>query len=288
MLQDVLKPNAAIEETARTTPAYTFWGYTWRDLLVTLAAVIPAMMMYFAVMMLFFTPTGRELGEPVPVAEQFLMRVVLNMALTVSLLVVTHLYCHKASGRSYFSMGIIKKGAAKQYLIGLLLGLAVCAVHFGIAVGFGAFEVNKALNAPLFLAYLFSMLALAPITEMLNAGYYFGGVASSKGVVYALVGCTCVSLLLSLANFQSGVIYTISSVLMSVFLILYFLYSGSIWGAAAFSGILSLISHAMFIAENPPAAYIAAFYTAYVLTPVLGIAVLLYLLWRRNRTRVEK
>ena len=174
------------------------------------------------------------------------------------------------------------------YFIGLLLGLAVCAVHFGIAVGFGAFEVNKALNAPLFLAYLFGMLALAPITEMLNAGYYFGGVASSKSVVYALVGCTCVSLLLSLANFQSGVIYTISSALMNVFLILYFLYSGSIWGAAAFSGILSLISHAMFIAENPPAAYIAVFHTVYVLTPVLGIAVLLYLLWRRNRTRVEK
>ncbi len=279
MLRDILKPNDAIEETARTTPAYSFWGYTWRYLFITLAAVFPAFFAFLAIgFLLVFS--GDIAVEALPV------NAILRMTLSICILAVTHLYCHKASGRSYASMGLVKKGAAKQYLLGLLFGLAVCAINLGIAVGFGVFELNKDLDTLIILMNLLCAMILAPILEMLTTGYYFGGIASSKGVLYALVGCTCVSLLLGIAGIQNGIIYVISSTLMVLFSYLYFLYSGSIWGAAAFSGVLSLVDRSMFIVEDAPSAYLAVSKAVTVLTPVLGIAVLLFLLWKRNRAQV--
>ena len=276
MKLDFLRPNAAIEETARTTPAYSFWGYTWRFILVSLAAVFPAFFAYLAIgfLLSFFGNIA---------VEALLLNAILRITLSIGILAVTHLYCHKASGRSYASMGLVKKGATKQFLLGLLFGLAVCAINLGIAVGFGVFEVNKDLNAFIVLSHLLSLLILTPILDMLEIGYYFGGVASSKGVLYALVGCTCLSLLLGSAGIENGIIYMISSVLMVLFSYLYFLYSGSIWGTAAFRGILTLVDRSMFVMENAPTAYTVVSSAVTVLTPVLGIAVLLYLLWRRNK-----
>ena len=73
MLQNILKPNDAIEETARTTPAHSFWGYTWRFILVTLVAVIPALALYLAICFLFsmygnIAVVHAALGVRVPVA----------------------------------------------------------------------------------------------------------------------------------------------------------------------------------------------------------------------------
>ncbi len=276
MLQNILKPNAAIEETTRTTPAYSFWGYTWRLLFVTLVATVPAFFAFLGIgFVLVFS--GNIAIEALPV------NAILSMALSVCLLAIIHLYCHKASGRSYASMGLVKKGATKQYLLGLLFGLAVCAINLGIAVGFGVFEVNKNLDTLIIVINLLCAMIFAPISEMLTTGYYFGGVASSKGVLYALFGCTCVSLFLGLTGIQNGIIYVISSILMVLFSYLYFLYSGSIWGAAAFSGVLSLVDRSMFIAEDAPLSYLAVSKAVTVLTPVLGITVLLFLLWRRSK-----
>ena len=284
MLQDVLKPNAAIEEITRTTPACSFWGYTWRYLLISLASAIPAFCAYLAIGLLFvpFAMNGSLSAEDLP------RTALLRITLSISLLVIIHLYCHKASGRSYASMGLVRKGAAKQYLIGLLFGVAVCAIHFGIAIGFDVFEVNQKLGALTIPANVISAMIFAPIVEMLATGYYFGGIASSKGVPNALVGYTCVSVLLGIAGISNVIVYVITSVLMPLFSCLYFLYSGSIWGAAAFSGALSLVDRVMFLAEDASSSYLAVAGTVCILVPLIGIAVLLYLLWRRNKTRVEK
>lgn len=277
MLQNILKPNAAIEETAHTTPAHSFWGYTWRFILVTLAAVIPALALYLAICFLF-SMYGNIAVEDMP------MDFILSTTLSVCLLAVIHLYCRKASGRSYASMGCVKKGAIKQYSIGLLLALAVCAIHLSIAVGLGVLEVKKDFDTLVLFGGVSAML-LAPISDMLATGYYFGGVASSKGVVYALIGCTCASLLMGLGSIQNGIVYVITSVLMMLFSYLYFLYSGSIWGASAFSGVLSLVNRLITTTENAPSAYIAVSDTVRTLIPLFGIAVLMLLLRKKNRAK---
>lgn len=140
----------------------------------------------------------------------------------------------KFDGRRIFSLGFVKKGAFKEYISGVGIGIGMFTIVAGIIIAFGGAKiVGFGDISPLFFLYFIGYLIQGMSEEVLLRGYYFTTAASKGKVSLAVFISSAAFSLLHAGNNGINLIGYVNIFLFGVFAALYFLRRGSIWGISA-------------------------------------------------------
>lgn len=161
---------------------------------------------------------------------------ILNLFGTLFVIAGVLLYCARIEKRSLRSMGLSAKGAAGEYLFGLLAGLALfvaaillCLITGTLKIG-GVSEDFSFLNILLFfLAYLVQGMS----EEILCRGYLMISVARRQSLPVAILVSSLVFAALHLANNGLTPLAFFNLFLFGVVMAVYVVKRGNLWGAAA-------------------------------------------------------
>ena len=145
-------------------------------------------------------------------------------------------YCTKMERRRLFTMGFIKKGAIKEYLIGLLIGLVMFSTVYAILIisgqaDFNGFNVN--LSIPMLALFLIGFMIQGMSEEVLLRGHYFVSAAAGGNIPLAVFASSAFFAIFHLGNNGVSIIAILNRFLFGLFAAIYFLRRGSIWGIGA-------------------------------------------------------
>lgn len=162
---------------------------------------------------------------------------VISLFATVGTIAASVFYCTKMERRRLFTLGFVKKGAVKEYLAGLAIGLIMFSAAFGIVILSGDTEVvkfNSDVSVGMILLFFAGYIIQGMSEEVLLRGYYFvSGCYSSKNVALSVFVSSAFFAFLHLGNAGVSVMGILNIFLFGVFAALYFLRRGSIWGIGA-------------------------------------------------------
>lgn len=145
-------------------------------------------------------------------------------------------YCTKIERRTMFSMGFIKKGAAKEYICGFLIGLLMYSAAFGVVFLIGDVKFtgfNRAASLPMILLFLLGYIVQGASEEILTRGYYFVSAAVSCNVPVAVLLSSTFFASFHLGNSGIDLLSAFNVCLFGFFAALYFLRRGSLFGIMA-------------------------------------------------------
>ncbi|MBE6024350.1 MAG: CPBP family intramembrane metalloprotease [Cellulosilyticum sp.] len=147
------------------------------------------------------------------------------------------LYCRYIEKRSLTSMGFVRKGAVKQYLIGFGVGILFFSAAVGVTfllggVQYQGFTLGK--NTGWILVFLFAWLFQGMEEEVLLRGYLMTSL-SNKIPLWAAVLINSVGFsALHLFNSGISILAVINLCLFGLFASVYTVKTNNIWGIGAF------------------------------------------------------
>ncbi len=162
--------------------------------------------------------------------------VIASLFATVGTVIASVVFCRRIEKRSYFSMGLVKKGAFPAYLRGCLFGLVLFAVAIGFSMLFGGFwlrGINGKFNFLLCLLLLLGFLLQGFSEEMLCRGLLMVSMGRVSPLPYALTISSLTFALLHTSNAGFAFLPFVNLTLFGFLMGLYMIRGGSIWGAAA-------------------------------------------------------
>ena len=169
---------------------------------------------------------------------------ILSLFAEIVMILIVILYCKLLQKRRVRTIGFVKKGAVKEYLVGLLAGFLFFSATVLICVLTGAlkFEGFSASFAPgIFILYLFGYLIQGMAEEVLCRGYFMISFARRYPLVVAAVVNAVFFAALHLNNPGITPLAFINLALFGVFASVYFIKRGNIWGIGAFHSIWNLV-----------------------------------------------
>ncbi len=152
------------------------------------------------------------------------------------LILIAILFCVVLQRRKLASMGIVKEKALTQYLIGLGIGFALFAGAVLLNVITGSMKltgISPRFSIGLFLLFALGFMIQGMAEEVLCRGYLLVSVARRYPVSIAVFLNSLVFALLHLGNPGVSLLAVVNILLVGVFLSLYFLRTGNIWGVGA-------------------------------------------------------
>ncbi len=155
---------------------------------------------------------------------------------TAGTIAVVLFFTSKIDHRRIVTLGIFKKGAVPEYIVGLIIGIIMFAAVYGIMLLSGQAEfagISPRLHIGALIAFFFAYLIQGMSEELLIRGYYMTGVANCTSVHFAVFASSVAFSLLHFGNNGISVLAFINIFLFGVFTAFYFLRRGSIWGVAA-------------------------------------------------------
>ncbi len=167
------------------------------------------------------------------------------------------LFCKFIQKRKMSTMGFVKKGMIKEYLIGAVAGFAIfsIAVLIGIITGGLKIEgISPTFSASLFVLYLFGFMIQGMAEEVLCRGYFMVSYARKHSVWAAVLANSLVFAALHLANSGITVLSFINLILFGVFASVYFIRRGSLWGIGALHSIWNFVQgnfYGILVSGNP-------------------------------------
>ncbi len=159
-----------------------------------------------------------------------------ELIMTVGIIVACIGYCTKYERRRLFTMGFVKKGAIKEYAVGLIIGLAMFGAVFGLLYICGdvkEIRFNQNLSVITLISFFVGFLVQGMSEEVLFRGYYMISAATTGNIPLAVFGSSLLFALVHLGNPGVNAIGMINVFLFGIFAALYLLRRGSIWGIAA-------------------------------------------------------
>ena len=223
--------------------------------LAVFSATQSAMTPFLVLPMMVWLYTSREFLNAVfsfdiKSAMEFAMQMpdwlmILMLFLTVFELGLPILYCRLAEGRSLSSMGFVRKGAVRHYLVGYLIGTAMIVSTVGIAVLTGQSRItfpSVTLSTVLVvLVYFFGYMIQGAAEEVLFRGFFMLSFFGSRNRYGERKGTAFLAVLVSALLFAAAHLLNpgftplafVSIFLTGVFFGLYILRTGNIWGACA-------------------------------------------------------
>ena len=169
----------------------------------------------------------------------------LMLYLTVFELVLPILYCRLAEGRSLSSVGFVKKGAVKQYLVGYLIGAALILSTVGISIVTGQSRITFTgvtfSTILVVIAYFFGYLIQGAAEEVLFRGFFMLSFYGALNRLRERKGSAVLAVLVSAFLFAFAHVLNpgftplafLSIFLTGILFGLYILRTGSILGACA-------------------------------------------------------
>lgn len=169
---------------------------------------------------------------------------VLTLVSTIAMTVVTLLFCRLIQKRGPETLGFTRKGAGRQYLVGLGAGFAMFSAAVLLCVVTGALRIeglSGTFGPGMFALFLVGYMVQGMGEEVLCRGYLMVSVGRRYSMWVAVLSNALIFAALHLANAGISVLAFINLVLFGVFASLYFIKSGSIWGIGAFHSVWNLV-----------------------------------------------
>ena len=142
------------------------------------------------------------------------------------------LYCTKIEKRSLRSMGFVKKGIGKNYLIGLALGLLILFLTVITSVLLGAAVITRGHITPMVILFFLGFVVQGMSEEVALRGVYMVSAANKSPIVVAIL---INSLFFAIPHymFSDGqLLFTINTLLMGILFSIYMLQTDNIWGVS--------------------------------------------------------
>ena len=168
----------------------------------------------------------------------------LSLFSTVMMIVVTCLFCKLLQKRKLRTIGFVKKGFWKEYLIGAVAGFVVFSVAVLIAALAGGISIegiSPNFSVGYFVLFLLGFLIQGMAEEVLCRGYFMVSLARRYSLIVAIVTNAVVFAALHLLNSGITVLAFVNLVMFGIFASVYFLRRGNIWGIGAFHSIWNWI-----------------------------------------------
>lgn len=179
------------------------------------------------------------------------MKVASSEGLTIFMLVinavmilVTWLFCKLFQKRKMATLGFCKKGAVKEYLIGLLVGFVCFSAAVLLGVLSGALKVegiSSSFSIGIFVLYTIGFMIQGMAEEVMCRGYFMVSIARRYSLVAAVLINSIGFAALHLGNSGISVLAFINLSLFGIFASLYFIRRGNIWGIGAVHSIWNLV-----------------------------------------------
>lgn len=155
---------------------------------------------------------------------------------SVGLVGCSILYCRLIEKRELSTMGIVKTGAIREYMIGLAVGLVMSSLAVGLATATGAVSLRPAASVSvgfilaMFLGHVFQGAG----EELLCRGYLCVSLAKRCTLQAAVLISSLVFSLLHIISSGISALAIINLTLFGIFCAVYMLCRGNIWGVCAF------------------------------------------------------
>lgn len=155
----------------------------------------------------------------------------------IFLILTVLIYCTKIEKRRPATLGLIRKHCVTEYLLGVVIGAALFSGVFFLGKAAGAYRIGSIRFTPRLLLMLcigfLGYMIQGAAEELMVRGFF----AVSMNKRYPTAFCVFVSSLLfalfHLGNNAAGVLPILNTFLVGLFLCMYILKRGSIWGAFA-------------------------------------------------------
>ena len=138
--------------------------------------------------------------------------------------------CRRIKKRPYSSIGIVKKNAFKNLLIGMLLGLIPLLVAY-LILFVGGYTGSIMFNGfdYLLILFFFGFLVQSSSEEFLMRGYFMNGLAAASNIPVAIILNSVVFMALHLSNPGATVISMVNIFAFGLVASLLFLLTENIW-----------------------------------------------------------
>lgn len=159
---------------------------------------------------------------------------IVNLFATVLLTVVVILFCRVIQKRSLYSMGLGKRRAVTEYLLGTAVGIVMISATALLGVAFGAIKLSfTKFNAGLFILFMLGYFFQGMSEEVLCRGYLMISITRRNKVWRAVLVSSLVFSLLHVFNPGFGILPFVNILLCGAVFGVYALKRNSLWGACA-------------------------------------------------------
>ncbi len=169
---------------------------------------------------------------------------VFSLFATIGMTVVVILFCRLIQKRKPDTLGFIKSGMGKEYLIGLVVGFVMFSSAVLICVAAGAIKIegfSETFSILMFILFLLGFMLQGMAEEVICRGYVMVSIARRYSMWTAVISNAVIFAALHLLNNGISVPAFINLVLFGIFASLYFVKKGNIWGVAAVHSVWNLV-----------------------------------------------
>lgn len=170
--------------------------------------------------------------------------VVSNLFATIAMTAVVLLFCRLIQKRKPDTLGFTRKGAGKEYLIGLGVGFGMFSAAVLLCVVTGAIRIeglSGTFSVGIFLLFTVGFIIQGMGEEVLCRGYVMVSVGRRYPMWVAVFTNAMIFAVLHLLNNGISVLAFINLVLFGVFASLYFIKRGNIWRIGALHSVWNLV-----------------------------------------------
>lgn len=169
---------------------------------------------------------------------------VFSLFATLGMTAVVILFCRLIQKRKPDTLGFVKAGMGKEYLVGIVVGFVMFSSAVLICVVTGAIKiegVSETFRIGMFILFLLGFMLQGMAEEVLCRGYVMVSIARRYSMWTAVISNAVIFAALHLLNSGISVLAFINLVLFGVFASLYFVKRGNIWGIAAVHSVWNLV-----------------------------------------------
>lgn len=229
-------------------------GYKlWLEILIFLllffiSAMVEGVLGFIPMMIgIFQTPAFHNFLEANTLEIELIMKQIpnwVNIAMlfsTAGIIITALIYCTKIEKRRLSTLGLTKKNCVSEYIIGLCVGLGMFVLTFGLNLLFGGLTIEGVSFAPSMLPVLiFTFLGYmvqGASEEILCRGYFCISVSRRMPLLVGMIVNSIAFAFLHLGNSGLSPLALLNLFLFGVFMTIYMIRRGNLWGACAIHSI---------------------------------------------------
>ena len=170
---------------------------------------------------------------------------------TAGTIVVSILYCRLLEKRPLRTMGFTKKGAVSEYLLGMLIGTVMISCAIGICAAAGVIEYIKlSPNVSwIIILYFIAFIIQGMSEEVLLRGYFMVSMSRQRSVYLPILLSSAIFALMHVFNPGITIFALFNIFLFGVFMAVYVIKRGNLWGAAAIHTMWNFVQSNIFGVE---------------------------------------
>ncbi|MBD5547230.1 MAG: CPBP family intramembrane metalloprotease [Lachnospiraceae bacterium] len=169
---------------------------------------------------------------------------VLSLFTNIAMILIVFAFCKLIQKRNPVTLGFTRKGAIKDYLIGLAAGFLVFSAAVLICVLTGALKLDgfaENFGIGMFVLFVLGFMIQGMAEEVLCRGYFMVSVGRRNPMWAAVLLNALVFAAMHLLNSGISVLAFVNLVLYGLFASIYFIKGGNIWGVGAFHSMWNLV-----------------------------------------------